>query len=238
MQQSIAERLASQPKWGRLSPVKRVRDDFTAGGQVRPVWRFLCDCGSETEARAYSVVSGGTQSCGCLSRQRTGDRFRTHGAATRPEFSLTYKSWRNLLTRARNPNIAASNIYTDIGIGVADQWNPAITADAFENFRRHAGDRPSRQHAIERIDTNRSYEPGNVRWAVSANHSEIKRSSRFVVFSGQKMTVAQASRASGVKAATILDRLRLGWKHEDIFKPRARSPFGLGPKSRKGVLPR
>ena len=33
------------------------------------IWRCLCDCGKETEARENALVSGNTKSCGCLRKE-------------------------------------------------------------------------------------------------------------------------------------------------------------------------
>jgi 5-methylcytosine-specific restriction endonuclease McrA len=35
------------------------------------VWRFVCDCGRETETTAKAAVSGNTRSCGCLLAETT-----------------------------------------------------------------------------------------------------------------------------------------------------------------------
>lgn len=34
--------------------------------QGKPIWRCTCSCGRETQVRAYSLLRGDTQSCGCL----------------------------------------------------------------------------------------------------------------------------------------------------------------------------
>jgi hypothetical protein len=58
-------------KFGRLTAVRAVG---RTGGKV--VWLCRCACGSTTNVRAGSLTGGETQSCGCLRREATGDRFR------------------------------------------------------------------------------------------------------------------------------------------------------------------
>lgn len=52
-------------KFGRLtalSPVCKQKREM--------VWLCRCDCGKETRVRVGNLVSGNTQSCGCLKRER------------------------------------------------------------------------------------------------------------------------------------------------------------------------
>jgi len=53
-------------KFGRLTAIRRDGVD----GKNRPVWLFVCDCGNETRLRATLVVTGHTESCGCLRMER------------------------------------------------------------------------------------------------------------------------------------------------------------------------
>src|SRR3954447_25120192 len=60
------------------------------------LWQCACDCGGTAVARAGSLQSGLTRSCGCLRRERTAARSRKHGEAGKtPE----YRAWAALKTR-------------------------------------------------------------------------------------------------------------------------------------------
>ena len=37
-------------------------------------WRCLCDCGNESFVRSWDLKTGGTQSCGCLKKERLSNR--------------------------------------------------------------------------------------------------------------------------------------------------------------------
>lgn len=52
-------------KYGRLTFLRRT--ERTSGG-IRQ-WEMRCDCGATTYARAHSVVSGHTTSCGCVAKE-------------------------------------------------------------------------------------------------------------------------------------------------------------------------
>ena len=54
-------------KFGRLVAIEYV------GGNK---WKCLCECGTETEVLLAALRTGKTRSCGCLSREKTSQRFR------------------------------------------------------------------------------------------------------------------------------------------------------------------
>lgn len=239
MADTISTRLMSAPKWGRLIPIRFVRDRWTAGhkrSQRRPVWLFQCDCGATKEICAYSVSSGRTESCGCL-RVEMG-AGASHGEARGRKLSPEYRAWRNMLTRSKNPNISHAHRYSGRGIGICAEWDSGGDGKGFDRFLGCIGRKPSPAHTLDRIDNDRPYEPGNVRWAGAVQQARNTSRTIYVRYLGEVLPVQDAAEKSGIKAAVIRDRIRLGWPEDKLFSPRARAPFGLGKKSRPGVKPR
>lgn len=111
--------------------------------------------------------------------------------------------------------------YSERGIKVCDRWQ------AFENFLSDMGPRPPGT-SIDRIDNDRGYEPGNCRWATRQQQNENRRNSRWLDVDGDRATLAEWSRRTGLSADGIKDRLRRGWSPRDAVM----TPAGALPATR------
>jgi hypothetical protein len=166
------------------------------------IWLCRCDCGSEHRVSARDLRTEHTRSCGCLQREIVRTASVTHGQSRTP----TWKIWCDIRGRCNNKN---NPKYGGRGIAVCERWQ------RFENFLADMGPKPSPQHSIERIDNNGDYSPGNCRWATLVEQANNKRSSRYVEAFGKRQTLAQWSRATGVSATTLRQRIvKLGWEPE------------------------
>jgi hypothetical protein len=84
-----------------------------------------------------------------------------------------YHAWRNLKKRCANRNCKDFPNWGGRGIKVCDEW-----LHDFQAFLDHVGPRPSPQHTIDRIDNERHYEPGNVRWATRTEQAHNSRATK------------------------------------------------------------
>ena len=143
-------------KFGRLHAIKVAWKD-KAG---TPFWKCKCRCGNTCVVIVYSLINKDTRSCGCLRKEtsfKTGVSRRKHGLCGTPE----YRAWREMRHRC-SPAYRDKENYYNRGIKVCQEW---IGSGEFEKFFTHVGLRPSPRHSLDRIDNNRGYGPGNVRWA-------------------------------------------------------------------------
>ena len=104
-------------------------------------------------------------------RKRCADKNRTHGLSKTPEYSC----WKGMKKRCYNP---ADKRYVDYGargITVCDQW-----LNNFPAFLEHIGNMPTdgQTWSVGRIDNNKGYCPGNVRWETLPEQARNRRRQR------------------------------------------------------------
>lgn len=129
-----------------------------------------------------------------------------------------YKAWDNARGRCYRPNDNKYPLYGGRGIGMCERWR-----NSFINFIADMGRRPSASHSLERKDSNGDYCPENCVWATGQEQNNNRPSyNRYVTLNGEKLTLAQASRAVGVPHATIRGRLKRGWSDEETLNVKER----------------
>ncbi len=85
----------------------------------------------------------------------------------------TYVTWYALLSRCRNPKRGNYPRYGGRGITVCERWD-TWKGGSFANFLADMGERPEGL-SIDRIDNEGNYEPGNCRWATTAEQRVNQR---------------------------------------------------------------
>ena len=76
------------------------------------------------------------------------------------------------------------------------------------------GERPAGT-TLDRIDYNGNYEFANCRWATVIEQANNTRSNKFVNYRGQRLTLAQLSKLSGIGYKTLQQRLDKGMTTEE-----------------------
>lgn len=172
-------------------------------GTKRHFGLYRCSCGVEKQCNDYSVKYGRVSSCGCL---RTEVKFKHGRIKTR-----TYGIWAQMIQRTTNPNKDDYEYYGGRGIQVCDRWR-----DSFADFLADMGEAPDGM-TLERKDNSGHYEPGNVVWATRKAQARNTRRTVNLTHNGETMCVEDWAERLGVKANTLIVRLRRGWSTADTL---------------------
>jgi hypothetical protein len=136
---------------------------------------------------------------------------QSRAPTVRQQHLRTYHTWKAMRNRCRNPRNPSWRYYGGKGVRVCDRWDRSFAA-----FLADMGPRPSPAHSIDRFpDRNGNYEPGNCRWATSAEQQENTSKVTYLAFRGETLPVHVWSRRFGIPANTLKSRLNeLGWDAE------------------------
>jgi hypothetical protein len=155
-----------------------------------------CQCGRETDVRVREVLAGKSRSCRACSTQMRmmaipkEERVRVAQCASAAA-AVALRAKENPLAtefgaeevrrisrvlagarqRCSNP---ANNAYVDYGLrGILFAF-PSVRTGT-EWVLHNIGVRPSEAYSLDRIDNNRHYEPGTLRWATRSEQARNKR---------------------------------------------------------------
>lgn len=175
---------------------------FKSGKNYRAKCR--CICGVEREVLTFAMLSGMSNSCGCLGRIG----YVAHGRCR----TVEYHCWIHIKDRCHNPKSNGFYNYGARGIIVCKRWRTS-----FQEFLKDMGTRPEGTTSIERRNVNGDYAPSNCYWATDIEQANNTRRNRVLTFQGKTQTLAMWVRQSGLKYSTVKCRLEYGWTVEEAL---------------------
>lgn len=174
-----------------------------ATGKIPDTYRYKavcrCNCGGDPFAvRFDALLSGQTQSCGCLQR----DNSRTHGLSRSPH----YTRWRHMMGRCYDPKNQAYPDYGGRGIKVCERWQDLAT------FIEEVPPGYFPGAEMDRIDNDGDYEPGNVRWITRKGNTDNRRSGHRLTYRRRTQSLTRWAEETGINLGTLWTRLNeFGW---------------------------
>jgi hypothetical protein len=179
---------------------------YHCGGRY---WLCECECGTEGEFRIDHLVSGLTQSCGCLNKEQKTSHGHTVNGRT-----PTYESWRAMRDRCELASHPHYQRYGGRGIRVCEQW---LGPEGFANFLRDMGERPSGKHSIDRIDNEGHYEPSNCKWSTMVQQHQNRSTNVNLTHNGKTQCLTAWSVETGIRISTLRARLQRGLSVEEVL---------------------
>lgn len=196
-------------KYGRLLVIKYLYTNK----RKKAVWLCKCECGKYIEVPSDNLAIGNTKSCGCLKHEIAINHYSNLNKQHRMKGTKIYSKWLWMKARCYKEHTHGYKNYGGRGIKVCDEW-----LHNFKNFYDWAiNNGYSDDLTIERIDTNGDYEPSNCKWITNLEQQNNKRNNRFIEYKGEKHTIAEWSRITGINKNTILDRLNNNWDTAEIL---------------------
>lgn len=190
-------------RFGRLLVIERAGSHVSAGGQTKPLWLCLCDCGKTVLVQSARLKRGTCQSCGCYHDDVRHTATKTHGGSG----ERLYTIWIAMKRRCEKSSCDAYRYYGERGIKVCAEWHSYA---AFREWAMNNGYDDSL--SIDRIDNSLGYEPSNCRWAETKQQANNQRRNVHITFDGETKTRTQWADALGVSGNLLRDRMaRYGW---------------------------
>ena len=193
-------------RFGRLTVIERAENK---GRNV--CWNCRCDCGNEVVVKRDALISGDTQSCGCLHVERAHNLNLTHGMTG----TKVHRAWKSMKTRCFNSNFKYYANYGGRGITIYPAW---INFQAFYDYVSKLPHFNEGGYSFDRIDNNGNYEPCNLRWSSRQVQNSNTRQNHYVEYEGEKMILKEAARRSGIPYDTLRNRIRRGDTGENLFR--------------------
>lgn len=190
-------------KFNRLKIIERAENNKYNRSQ----WLCKCDCGNTIVVSGNALLKNNTKSCGCLRDESCRkSKNKTHGMAD----TRIFHCWSAMKDRCYNKHNPAYKNYGGRGVTVCDEWLHDF--QAFYDWSMAHG--YIDDLTIDRKDVNGNYCPENCRWITKDEQARNKRTNRYIEYNGERKTIAEWARISGIDRSILRGRIDRGWSME------------------------
>jgi hypothetical protein len=207
-------------KFGKLVVIKR-----KLGYKDKPLKRWICECTCENktivDVEERRLIDGTVISCGCISPESS-TRMKKNMTTNGYSKERLYRIWRGMKKRCHDENDHAYYNYGARGISVCEEW-----ISDYPKFREWAlNNGYADDLTIDRIDNDEGYNPDNCRWFTKGQQADNRRVVRQIEINGEKKTITEWAKFSGIPRKLIESRIAEGWSGADLLKPKEVSKSG------------
>lgn len=170
-------------KFGKLTVLKKVENSKRQ--QTR--WLCLCDCGNKiiVDRTNLSINKTKTFSCGCYKKER----ITKHNKCK----TKIYSAYIAMKQRCYNKDSKPYKYYGARGIKICNEW--LNKENGFMNFYNWSMKNGWEEGlSIDRIDTNKDYEPDNCRWVNSLIQMNNTRRNHYITYNNETHTIGEWAR--------------------------------------------
>lgn len=206
-------------KYYRLTIVGEIEDKIyhRYGRDIR-VRRIVCqcECGNLVNLQLGSFGRSKYKSCGCLKNEMVRQRIKKYNTTHGESKSRLHSKWASIKERCNNPKCKSFQDYGGRGIKLESYF------DDYVNFRNYVMSLPNYDKVeelkltLDRIDNEKGYERGNLRWVDRKRQNRNKRTNRLITYKGDTMCLKDWSENMGIPYSTLSRRVNsLNW---NIYK--------------------
>lgn len=184
-------------KYNRLTVLSR----YGYSADRRITWKCKCDCGKIVIVAGKHLKNGSVKSCGCLNKELIAKRNYVHGK----RHTRLYRIWLVMKNRCNNPNDKYYYCYGGKGIKVCDEW-----AEDFMSFYNWSiANGYSDKLSIDRIDSDKGYQPDNCRWATNKEQQNNKTNNHYITYKGKTQSMKKWSEELNIDYSTLRSRINV-----------------------------
>lgn len=137
-----------------------------------------------------------------------------HGATVGHKEGKTdplYFRWRSIKQRCLDPGASHYDRYGGRGINMCQEW-----AESFSAFRAAVGPIPAGL-TLDRVDNDKGYEPGNVRWATRKKQANNRHNTRRATYKGETKSLKEWAEVTAFSYPGLTGRWNKGLRDEELF---------------------
>ena len=199
-----------KPKGSKLTPIEYIGDS---------IWKCKCDCGNYVNVKTSRILNLHTKSCGCYRKENSSklgkalkgnEKLKTLNTVHGCEPRKLHNSWQAMKNRCNNPHNNRYHCYGGRGIQVCEEWSE------FTPFRDWALANGWKEGlTIDRIDSEKDYEPSNCRWSTQKEQQNNRRDTIMYTYNEITKSLHYWCEEYNLPYHRVVQRIKkLGWSFE------------------------